>query len=172
MNEPNPLITVSKTQWRAPHYAVGTGLLIVGILIGRAVFPLVVDRPLVVEKRIEIPVERVVEKRIEIPVERRVEVPVEKVVYVSERAQRGSGAAGFLISPEKLAMWQQIKVGMTRKQVTDILGAPTGISDSIHYSAKGVRMTVWFWGSGEQLGSIYFEHGGGGGVTKVSVPER
>ena len=172
MNDSAPSNAISPTRWKAPHFAVGAGLLVVGVLLGRALFPLVVEKPFLVEKRVEIPVERIVEKRVEVAVERRIEVPVEKIVYVSERAKGGTGAEAFLISPEKLAMWKQIKVGMTRKEVTDILGAPSGVSENIIFSAKGVRITQWHWGHGDKGGSINFAFGGDGCVMSISVPER
>lgn len=172
MNDSAPSNAVSPTRWKAPHFAAGAGLLVVGVLLGRALFPLVVEKPFLVEKRVEIPVERVVEKRVEVAVERRIEVPVEKIVYVSERAKEGTGAEAFLISPEKLAMWKQIKVGMTRKEVTDILGVPSGVSENIIFSAKGVRITQWYWEHGDKGGSINFAFGGDGCVMSISVPER
>jgi hypothetical protein len=78
---------IARIQWRGPHYAVSTGMLIVGIFAGRAFFPLEVPKPFIVEKekRVEVPVEKILEKRVEVPVEKivekRVEVPVEKFIY-------------------------------------------------------------------------------------------
>jgi hypothetical protein len=47
-----------------------------------------VDRVVHVEKRVEVPVERIIEKRVEVPVERivekRIEVPVDRVVHVEK----------------------------------------------------------------------------------------
>jgi len=71
---------------------LGAGLviLLVGMLAGRALFPLEVPKPFLVEreKRVEVPVERIVEKQVPVEVikyvdrvvEKRVEVPVVKVV--------------------------------------------------------------------------------------------
>jgi len=77
---------IARTHWRGPHYAINAGMLIVGMIAGRAFFPLEVPKPFIVEKekRVEVPVEKILEKRVEVPVEKivekRVEVPVEKVV--------------------------------------------------------------------------------------------
>ena len=50
-----------------------------------------VDRVVHVEKRVEVPVERIIEKRVEVPVERivekRIEVPVDRVVHVEKRVE-------------------------------------------------------------------------------------
>ena len=69
----------SKLSW-----LIGAGLLLLGVILGRTLFPLEVPTPFVVEKRVEVPTERIIEKRVEVPVDRivekRVEVPVERVV--------------------------------------------------------------------------------------------
>lgn len=62
------------------------GVLVVGLLIGRQIFPKEVHIVHEVEKRVEVPVHREVEKRVEVPVDRivekRIEVPVEVIKYV------------------------------------------------------------------------------------------
>ncbi len=165
MNDSDPTDAVSQTRWKAPHFAAGAILLLVGVVSGRALFPLVVEKPFVVEKRVEIPVERIVEKR--------VEVPVERIVYVSERAKAGTGAEAFLISPQKLAMWKQIKVGMTRKEVTDILGAPSSVDGDILINPEtGQRAIMWEWRADGSRGGVWFAFGGDGRVLSVMIPER
>jgi hypothetical protein len=68
-------------------------MLIVGMIAGRAFFPLEVPTPFIVEKekRVEVPVEKILEKRVEVPVEKivekRVEVPVERIVYVEKKVK-------------------------------------------------------------------------------------
>jgi tetratricopeptide (TPR) repeat protein len=68
-------------------------MLIVGMIAGRAFFPLEVPKPFIVEKekRVEVPVEKILEKRVEVPVEKivekRVEVPVERIVYVEKKVK-------------------------------------------------------------------------------------
>ncbi len=63
---------------------VGLLWLVVGALAGRYLFPEVkvelVERRVEVEKRVEVPVERIVERVVIKEVEKRVEVPVEKIV--------------------------------------------------------------------------------------------
>ena len=83
---------MSKTQWKAPHYGAGAAVLCVGLLAGRAFFPLEIPTPFVVEKekRIEVPVDKIVEKKVPVEVvkyvdrvvekEKRIEVPVDKIV--------------------------------------------------------------------------------------------
>ena len=161
---------MSKTQWKPPHYGVGAGMLILGLLAGRAFFPLEVPKPFVVEreKRIEVPVEkvvekrvpfevikyvdRVVEKRVEVPVERmiekRVEVPVERIVYRDRIVEKTVPSA-----PAGLRGWRQVAKGMTHQQIRAILGEPIRIQSSggleeWYFSADRYSSYVWF-GSGD-----------------------
>ena len=136
---------MSKTQWRAPHLGVGCGLLLVGILAGRAFFPLEIPKAFIVEKekRVEVPVDRIViqkepfevikyvdrivEKRVEVPVERRVEVPVEKIVYLDRILQKPAGSL-----PADLSSWRQLSKGLSRDQVRSLLGEPRKISGGVY----------------------------------------
>ncbi len=82
---------MSKTNWSAPHYGMCASLLVVGMIAGRAFFPLEVPKAFIVEKekRIEVPIERIVIQKepfevikyIDRIVEKQVEVPVEKILY-------------------------------------------------------------------------------------------
>ncbi len=165
MNQPISSEPASPSRWKPAHAFAGLCLLIIGVLLGRAVFPMVIEKPFIVEKRIEVPVERVLEKKIE--------VPVEKIVYVSERTKGVNGAEAFLISPEKLAMWKQIKVGMTRREVTDILGAPSRADGDISFDTKtGAQLIMWEWRTGNVRGGVWFVFGGDGRVHSVVIPER
>lgn len=170
---------MSKTQWKPPHYGVGAGMLILGLLAGRAFFPLEVPKPLVVEreKRIEVPVEkivekrvpfevikyvdRVVEKRVEVPVERRVEklveVPVERIVYRDRVVEKSvpSTTAG-------LSAWRRITKGLSRDQVRAILGSPRKI-DAIGFE-------VWYYGTQFYFGSPASVHFSSNGVIGWSEP--
>lgn len=165
MHEPPEQNRMSKTQWKAPHYGAGAGLLVVGLLAGRAFFPLEIPRPFVVEKemRIEVPVEkvvekrvpyevikyvdRVVEKRVEVPVEKvvtmRVEVPVERIVYRDRIVEKT-----LPNMPPSLRAWRQISKGMTRQKVRELLGEPLRISatslEEWFYSKDQVSSYVWF----------------------------
>lgn len=147
-----------------------------GGFLGAIFFPTVETR--FVEKRVEVPVEviknvdRVVEKRVEVPVDRvvekvvekRVEVPSDKavVVYVSDRTLQVNGKPSYVISEDRLKLWKQIKVGMTRRQVVDVLGSPDGPPDETAYGV------MFSWGKGK----ITFASISDGGLVKnVYLPE-
>jgi len=157
---------MSKTQWRAPHYGAGAGILVLGLIAGRAFFPLEIPRPFIVEKekRIEVPVERIVEKRVpfevikyvdrivekrvEVPVEKKVEVPVVKVVEkmvevpVDRIVYRDRIVEKPVRSvPAGLSSWRQITKGLSRDQVRSILGEPRKI--------EGGSIELWFYGQSD-----------------------
>jgi hypothetical protein len=147
---------------------------VMGMILGSAFFPrnreVSVDR--IVEKRVEVPVDRIVEKRIQVPVDRvvekvvekRIEVPSDKAVirYVSDRTKEVNGKPSYVISEERLKLWRQIKNGMTRQQVVDILGPPDGPPFQTSYGV------IFSWGKG----AVTFASIGGGGLaTDVSQPE-
>ena len=147
---------MSKTQWKAPHYGACVAVLCVGLLAGRAFFPLEIPTPFIVEKekRVEVPVDRiverkvpvevvkyvdrVVEKRVEVPVEKivekRVEVPVEKIVEKTVMVpvakivyvDRLLEKPGADFAPG-ISGWRQLLKGLPRDQVRSMLGAPTRI---------------------------------------------
>jgi hypothetical protein len=174
MHEPLEQNRMSKTQWKAPHYGVGAGLLVVGLLAGRAFFPLEIPKPFLVEKekRVEVPVERiieqkvpfevvkyvdrVVEKRVEVPVEKvvtmRVEVPVEKIVEkrvevpVERIVYRDRIVEKAVVqAPAGRSAWRQISMGMTREQVRALLGEPRKIDTTIY--------EVWAYGTDAYFGA-------------------
>lgn len=167
MHEPLEENRMSKTQWKAPHYGAGAGLVVVGLLAGRAFFPLEIPRPFVVEKemRVEVPVQRiieqkvpyevikyvdrVVEKRVEVPVEKvvtmRVEVPVEKIVEKRvevpvERIVYRDRIVEKPVSsmPAGLSSWRRISKGLSRDQVRSSLGEPSKID--------GSAFETWYYG--------------------------
>ena len=155
---------MSKTQWKTPHYGAGAGILVLGLIAGRAFFPLEIPRPFVVEKekRVEVPVERIViqkepfevikyvdrivEKRVEVPVEKRVEVPVvkfvekmvevpvERIVYRDRIVEKPVRSV-----PAGLSSWRQITKGLSREEVRSILGEPLKI--------EGGAIERWYYGS-------------------------
>jgi hypothetical protein len=173
--------------WRKIHFIALAVVLLIGVIMGSVFFPTVREVPVVriVEQRIEVPVDRVVEKRIEVPVDRvvekRIEVPVDRVVekvvvqrveisgpervvvrYVSDRTKEINGKPSYVISEDRLKLWMQIKPGMTRQQVVDVLGPPDGEPGS---SYEGV---LFRWGKG----SVFFGAISSGGVVKwVISPE-
>jgi len=170
---------MSQTQWRAPHYGMGAGLLVVGLIAGRAFFPLEIPKAFIVEKekRIEVPVERVViqkepfevikyvdrivEKRVEVPVEKRVEVPVvkivekmveipvDRIVYRDRVVEKPIAAV-----PAGLSQWRRIRLGLSQDEVRDILGEPLKIDAQI--------FERWYYGKyayGDQPASVKFHQG-------------
>jgi len=168
---------MTKTQWKAPHFGVGAGLLFVGLLAGRAFFPLEIPKPFVVEKerRVEVPVEkivekqvpfevvkyvdRVVEKRVEVPVEKivekRVEVPVEKIVEktvmvpVEKIVYRDRVVEKSVPSvPPERSSWRQLSKGLSREQVRSLLGEPSRIS--------GGDVEFWYYNQNFSSGSLMF----------------
>lgn len=106
--------------WQKVHLVTLALTLIVGVVIGRAFFPLEIPKPFVVEKviekRLEVPVERIVEKRVEVPVDRvvekRIEVPVQVVKFVDKP-----------VFDAKLA-WRSLATGMSPTSVRELLGWP------------------------------------------------
>jgi len=139
MSSPGPLRKFS-------HQFLGAAMFLIGILAGRAFFPLEVPKPFVVERRVDFPVDRIVEKRVEVPVEvvkfvdriveKRVEVPVERVVYVDRIAtkpvSRSTGESA----------WMQLSKGLSRSDVLAILGEPRKIDggnvfEDWYYGAPG-----------------------------------
>lgn len=167
MHEVDHQDRMSKTQWKATHYGAGAGILVLGLIAGRAFFPLEIPRPFVVEKekRVEVPVEhivekrvpfevikyvdRIVEKRVEVPfekvVEKRVEVPVERIVEKRveipvERIVFRDRIVERAISssPAGLSAWRRITNGLSRDQVREILGEPRKI--------EGGTIELWFYG--------------------------
>ena len=159
MHEPLEQNRMSKTQWKAPHYGAGAGLLVLGLLAGRAFFPLEIPKPFIVEKekRVEVPVDRVIEKRVPFEVikyvdrvvEKRVEVPVEKIVekrvevpverMVEKRIEIPVDRIVYRdrivektvpSAPPGLRGWRQVTKGMTRQQIRSILGEPLRIRSS------------------------------------------
>ena len=114
-----------KPPLRRATYATGLLLIGLGFVLGHFFFPKEVTRTVYIDKRVEVPIERIVERRVEVPVEvikhiertgenkpaasevpieriveRRVEVPVEVIKYV-ERTSENKPAA--LATQEKNA---------------------------------------------------------------------
>ncbi len=163
MYESKDLERMSKTQWKAPHYGLGASLLVVGLIAGRAFFPLEVPKAFIVEKekRVEVPVERIViqkepfevikyvdrivEKRVEVPVEKRVEVPVVKIVEkmvevpVDRIVYRDRVVEKLVPSaPPGLSSWRRLRKGISREQVRECLGEPLKIN--------GGDFETWYYG--------------------------
>lgn len=164
---------MAKIQWKAPHYGAGVAVLCVGLLAGRAFFPLEIPTPFIVEKekRIEVPVDRivekkvpvevvkyvdrVVEKRVEVPVEKvvekRVEVPVEKIVEktVMVPVEKIVYVDRIVPSvPPGLSSWRQLRIGLSRQDVRSILGEPRRI--------EGGALEYWYYGNESYKNRVVF----------------
>ena len=141
-SNPSPLL-----RWGWVLLGAGLVILLVGMLAGRALFPLEVPKPYLVEreKRVEVPVERIVEKRVPVEVikyvdrvvERRVEVPFEVVKYVdrtvlSDRTPQVPFPKAPTISSTAIdaASWKKLSVGMSPESVRNLLGAPKQVGGS------------------------------------------
>jgi hypothetical protein len=122
----------------SPWVAMALWLFAVGLaaFFLRMIFPKVVlvDRPV----RVEVPVERIVEKRVESIV----------VKYVSSDVLAKDGKPYYILPDDVEAMWKQIKVGMTRREVMSILGRPDGEPSNYAF-----QQLAYHWGKG----SIHFE---------------
>lgn len=160
--------------WRKIHFVALAAVLVGGMILGSNLFPSIKEVPVVrvVEKRVEVPVDRVVdrivEKRVEVPVDRivekRVEVQSDKALikYVSDRTTTLNGKPTYVISDDRLKLWAQIKSGMSRQQVIEILGPP----DTPPYD-NGSWVT-FTWGQGYVN---FAQISRGGLVTTVKPPE-
>jgi hypothetical protein len=156
MHEVDNQNRMSKTQWRAPHYGMGAGLLVVGLIAGRAFFPLEIPKAFIVEKekRIEVPVERIVIQKepfevikyVDRIVEKRVEVPVEKIVY-RDTATRVDGVP----SKVYLSAWRSLAKGQSKSEVIAALGHPvrkrtwTSAYEEWYYANQIATATVTFY---------------------------
>ena len=145
-----------------PWFGVLVGLvcLLAGAAIGGAFFPQQVVKLVTVEKRVEVPVERIVEKQVPVEVikyvdrvvEKRVEVPIEVVKYVERMVPAEPPPAGSWPTPTGRA-WNQVKAGMTAASVRVLLGVPKEIQTYDH-----VDQAYWYYGAPFQDGWVYFNN--------------
>lgn len=117
--------------------------LVIGVLAGRYFFPEIkieqVEKPVEIIKRVEVPVDRVVERVVVKEVEKRVEVPVEKIVIreVQVPAPTPQGQ-GNINQTKPASAWDSLKVGMTKSEVTDLLGEPNRV-------VAGEDIIYWYY---------------------------
>lgn len=141
MREPTPgdLTKAGRGQWWLVLW--GAGLFVVGLFCGRLLFPLEVTKPVLVERRVEVPVDRLVTKTVHIPVDRRVEIPVEVVKFVEKPVEkivyqdRIVEKTVFGVPPE-IEKWRKLAKGMSRQEVRSILGEPRHIESISVYFEK------------------------------------
>ena len=93
----------------------GVGLFFGGLLVGRMLFPMEIAKPFIVERRVEVPVEKL----------------VEKIVYVERVVEKKV----FGVPPE-VEKWRQLSKGMSRAQVRSILGEPRRVEAISGYFEK------------------------------------
>lgn len=166
-----PVRTLSKLQ-----IVAAVGILLVGMLLGRAFFPIEVPKPFLVEKekRVEVPLERIVEKRVEVPVEvvkyvdkvveKRVEVPVEIIKYVDRPVRPEVASQPVIVArPPRNSLWKQVVPGMTSASLRMLLGEPR----SIHGDGNGYD--VWSYGDSLLDGWVFVRRGQ---VTSFGEPSR
>ena len=163
MYESQPLEQSKKARRSWTMAFSGVGLFFGGLLVGRMLFPMEIAKPFIVERRVDVPVERVVINRVEVPVDRRVEVPVEvikmvekpveKIVYVERIVEKKV----FGVPPE-VEKWRQLSKGMSRAQVRAILGDPRRVEAISGYFEK--------WGYGPDASTAYVTFG-----TSIRFPD-
>lgn len=144
--------------------------LVVGVLAGRYFFPEIkieqVEKQVEVVKRITVPVDRVVERVVVKEVEKVVEVPAEKLVekvvvrevLVPVPTLREQTLANV---PKSDLAWGALKVGMTKAEVTELLGDPK-------QQITNEESIFWYYsGAKESDAFIRFKSGGIFGFDRV-----
>lgn len=155
MREPSPdnLIKAEKVRWWPALW--GAGLFGLGLFCGRLMFPVEVSKPVLIERRVEVPVERLVTKTVEVPVDRRVEVPVEVVRFVEKPVEkivyqdRIVEKTVFGVPPE-VEKWRKLAKGMSRQEVRAILGEPR------HVESISVYFEKWQYASDPWVAYVTF----------------
>lgn len=177
----------SKLSW-----LIGAGLLLLGVILGRTLFPLEVPAPFIVEKRVEVPLERIVEKQVPVEVityvdrlvEKRVEVPIVKVVNrsfdlpnesIAENRSsarinldivKSNGQVRVINFPDDLPVsalpWKEVQQGMSGTSVRRILGDPVRVFE-------GAVLNCWCYGDSIRGGRVWFL---GDQVHSLDYPTR
>lgn len=115
-------------------FLVGLFCLLAGVVVGGLFFPQKVVQLITVEKRVEVPVNRITEKRVEVPVEvikylDRM-VPVEKIVYPDR--------APSVFAPQVPSAWSHITRGMSEREIRGLIGEPRRIEPG--------EPSYWYYG--------------------------
>ena len=131
-----------------PWFGVLVGLvcLLAGAVIGGAFFPQQVVKLVTVEKRVEVPVERIVEKQVPVEVikyvdrvgEKRVEVPVNRVL--ENRVEVPVEVVKLSAAARDLASWRELSVGMSPASVRKLLGTPVRGAGSEYF-----HLVKWYY---------------------------
>jgi hypothetical protein len=160
----------------AGFLAVGLVWLVVGVLVGRYIFPETIEKIVtqnidrVVTQRVEVPVEKIVFRDVIKEVEKIVEVPVEKIVIkeiavpVPMKPEKKPTNAVSKDSP-----WDYIRNGMSKDDVEKLLGEPASVSE------KEEKLSWYYEERGQGVLFVRFERGGVFGTDKVDLwlaPDR
>jgi hypothetical protein len=160
----------------AGFLAAGLVWLVVGVLVGRYLFPETIEKVViqtvekVVTQRVEVPVDRIVYRNVIKEVEKIVEVPVEKIVIreiavpVPMKPQRANTEPAPEGSP-----WDFIRNGMSKSDVKAVLGDPSRVYE------EDDKVTWYYDEKGQGALFIRFKVGGLFGTDKVDLwlaPDR
>jgi hypothetical protein len=148
--------------------AAGLVWLVVGVLVGRYLFPEKVEKIVtqtvdrVVTQRVEVPVEKIVLKEVVKEVEKIVEVPVDKIVIKEISVPVPMKAAKKKPIPEaEPSPWDFIRNGMTKSDVAAVLGNPASTREE-------AEKILWFYEErGQGVIFVRFHRGGLFGADKV-----
>ena len=148
--------------------AAGLVWLVVGVLVGRYLFPEKVEKIVtqtvdrVVTQRVEVPVEKIVLKEVVKEVEKIVEVPVDKIVIKEISVPVPMKAAKKKPIPEaEPSPWDFIRNGMTKSDVAALLGNPASTREE-------AEKILWFYEErGQGVIFVRFHRGGLFGADKV-----
>lgn len=160
----------------AGFLAAGLVWLVVGVLVGRYLFPETIEKVVtqtidrVVTQRVEVPVDRIVYRDVIKEVEKIVEVPVERVV-IKEIAvpvpMKSTKMQPDLAATE--SAWDSIRNGMSKSEVTALLGEPAKVHEEDD-------KLIWYYEErGQGVLFVRFKVGGLFGGDKVDLwlaPDR
>ena len=138
-----------KPPLRRATYATGLLLIGLGFVLGHFFFPKEVTRTVYIDKRVEVPIERIVERRVEVPVEviKHIErtgenkpaalATQEKNAYESAnhkgnltRIAADSISVGRTPAQRFTAEKANVRKGMSKAEVEDTLGAPSEVVEA------------------------------------------
>lgn len=152
----------------AGFLAAGLVWLVVGMLVGRYLFPETIEKVVtrtidrVVTQRVEVPVDRIVYRDVVKEVEKVVEVPVEKVVIKEISVPVPMKPAKTKATPEaEPSPWDFIRNGMSKSDVAAVLGNPASTREE-------AEKILWFYEErGQGVIFVRFQRGGLFGADKV-----
>jgi hypothetical protein len=160
----------------AGFLAAGLVWLVVGVLVGRYLFPETIEKVVtqtidrVVTQRVEVPVEKIVIRDVIKEVEKIVEVPVDRVVIKEIAVPVPMKPEKKLTSVEaKDSPWDYIRNGMSKSDVSALLGDPRSVYE------EGDKVTWYYEEKGQGVLFVRFKAGGLFGADTVDLwlaPDR